>query len=181
MSLTPHDLRAIRHADHLVFRYNTPRHSGGERENWLECGQDAWHSPTGYQQVHAVALEPPSITIYHGDDTDPVGGGPGHPLSGVALSDACGCVVVYPRHSPEHQTWLRALRPGDRLTVSFLIGNNNAYLNDAGLSQDEAWLIIGRAGARHDARYYLDSRISPTFSASRMIQPVTPHAAGAAG
>jgi hypothetical protein len=65
MSLTPHNLHAIRHADHLIFRYNTSRQHGSDWENWLECGQDAWHSPTGYQQVHAVALEPPGITICH--------------------------------------------------------------------------------------------------------------------
>jgi hypothetical protein len=72
-------------------------------------------------------------------------------------------------------------RPGDRLTICFLIGNNNAYLNDAGLSLDEAWLVIGRPGARYDRRYYLDSRISPTFSSSRMIQPIIPPTGTAPG
>jgi hypothetical protein len=43
-------------------------------------------------------------------------------------------------------------------------GTRGAYLDRAGLSQGEAWLVIGRAGARHDARYYLDSRIRPAFS-----------------
>ena len=180
MSVTSQDLRAIRHADQLVFRHGTPRYAGGPPEDWLECRLDGLHSPTGYEQVHAVTLEPAVITIYHNRD-DPGGAQPGHPLSAAAPGGTCGSTVVYPRYCPEHQTWIRALRPGDTLTTCFLIGNNNAYLTDAGLSQDEAWLIIGRAGARHDARYYLDSRISPTFSTSRMIQPVTPHAAGAGG
>jgi hypothetical protein len=174
MSLTPQDLRAIRHADQLVFRHGTPRHVGGLREDWLECGLDGLHSPTGYEQVHAVTLEPAVITIYHRDPGP--GGQPGHPLEGVALGDTCGCIAVYPRYSREHQTWIAALRPGDRLTTWFLVGNNNAYLNDAGLSQDEAWLVIARPGAKYDARYYLDSRISPAFSSARMIQPVTPPA-----
>ena len=56
-----------------------------------------------------------------------------------------------------------------------------AYLDRAGLSQDEAWLIISRPGAKHDRRYYLDSRISPAFSSARMIQPITPPAVTAAG
>ena len=180
MSLTPHDLRAIRHADHLVLRHNMPRSPGGPREDWLECGLDGVHSPTGYEQVHAVALEPAVITIYHHGHG--LGGGqPGHPLSGTTPGGTRGSIVVYPRYCQEHQTWIRALRPGDRLTACFVIGNNNAYLNDAGLSQDEAWLVIGRPGARHDARYYLDSRISPAFSSARMIQPVTPPSATAAG
>ena len=172
MSLTSHDLRAIRHADHLVFRHGTPRYVGGPREDWLECGLDGIHSPTGYEQVHAITLEPAVITIYH-HDHDPGDGQPFHPLSGVAPGGTCGCVAVYPRYCREHQTWIRALRPGGTLTACFVIGNNNAYLNDAGLSQDEAWLAIGRPGARHDSRYYLDSRISPTFSSGRMIQPIT--------
>jgi hypothetical protein len=67
MSLTSQDLRAIRHADHLVFRHNMPRYAGGPREDWLECGLDGLHSPTGYEQVHAVTLEPAVITIYHRD------------------------------------------------------------------------------------------------------------------
>jgi hypothetical protein len=180
MSLTSQDLRAVRHADHLVFRHNTPRHAGGPREDWLECGLDGLHSLTGYEQVHAVTLEPAVITIYH-RNPGPGGSQPGYPLSGVAPGDTCGSIVIYPRYSREHQTWIRALRPGDRLTTCFLIGNNNAYLNDAGLSQDEAWLVISRPGAKHDARYYLDSRISPTFSSPRMIQPITPPAVTAPG
>ncbi len=78
MSLTSQDVRAIRHADHLVFRHNTPRYAGGPREDWLECGLDSLHSPTGYEQVHAVTLEPAVITIYH-RDSRPGGGQPGHP------------------------------------------------------------------------------------------------------
>ena len=179
MSLTAQDLRAIRHADQLVFRHGTPRYTGGPPEDWLECRLDGLHSPTGYEKVHVVTLEPAIITIYH-RGTDGDGEQPGHPLSGVAPGGTCGAIVVYPRYCREHQAWIAALRPGDRLTACFLVGNNNAYLNDAGLSQDEAWLVISRPCATHDARYYLDSRISPTFSSSRMIQPVTlpPAAAG---
>ena len=86
MSLTSQDLRAIRHADHLVFRHGTPRYPGGPREDWLECGLDGVHSPTGYEQVHAVTMEPAVITIYHRDPR-PGTGHPSHPLSGVALGD----------------------------------------------------------------------------------------------
>jgi hypothetical protein len=88
-------------------------------------------------------------------------------------------VVVYPRCSVEHQTWIRALRAGDRLAVRYLIGNNNVHLDDAGLSQDEAWLLTRRPGASRDACYHLDSRIGPAFSACRMIQPVAPRPARA--
>jgi hypothetical protein len=125
MSLTPHDLRAIRHADHLVFRYNTPRYRGSERENWLECGLEARHSPTGFDQVHAVALDPPVLDIYDGQAPGAAGGRTGHPLAGVPPGGTWGYVTVYPRCSPEQQTWIRALRSGDRLTVRFLVGNNN--------------------------------------------------------
>ena len=179
MSLTPHDLRAIRHADQLVFRYNTPRHPGGQREDWLECGLDASRSPTGYEQVHAVVLEPSALTVYDGHTSGTGDDRRAHPLSGVALDQVCGSVLIYPRHSSEHQTWLRALSRGSCLTACFVIGNNNAYLEEAGLSQDEAWLLIRRPGSRYDARYYLDSRICPTFSSARMIQPITRQLASA--
>ena len=62
-------------------------------------------------------------------------------------------------------------------TACFVIGNNNAYLEDARLSKDEAWLLIRHPGGRHDARYYLASRISPTFSSARMILPLAPQQA----
>jgi hypothetical protein len=103
MSLTPHDLRAIRHADHLVFRHGTPRYASGPRADWLECRIDGVHSPTGYEQVHAITLEPAVITVYHYDH-NPGDGQPGHPLSGVAPGGTCGCIAVYPRYCREHQT-----------------------------------------------------------------------------
>jgi hypothetical protein len=171
MGLTPHDLRAIRHADHLVFRYNSPRSSGGQRGNWLECGLDARHSPTGFDQAHAVVLGEPRITVYDDRRGEPGDTSRSHPLDGVALEDAWGCVSVYPRYEPAHQTWIRTLRTGDELAVRFVIGNNNDYLRRAGLSFDEAWLVIRRPGAKHEARYYLDACISPVFSTCRMIQP----------
>jgi hypothetical protein len=175
MSLTAHDLRAIRHADRLVFRYNTPRYHGGQRESWLECTLEAGHSTTGFDQVHAVALDPPIIDVYDGQPS----GEAGHPLAGVQPGGACGCASVYPRCSPEQQTWIRALRSGDCLTVRFLVGNNNGYLRAARLSWDEAWLLVRRPGAKHEARYYLDGRISPTFSTCRMIEPIISPAASA--
>lgn len=178
MGLTPHDLRAIRHADHLVFRYNTPRQGGGERENWLECGLDARHSPTGFGQAHAVALDEPSIAVYDDRRRDD---GHSHPLDGLALKDASGCVLIYPSYEPAHQTWIRALRAGDSLTVRFVIGNNNDYLYDAGLSHDEAWLIVRRPGAKHEGRYYLQDCISPVFSTCRMIQPIRDRQAASTG
>ncbi len=151
--------------------------SGADRQDWLECGLDVADSATEHVPLHVVALEPAVITVYH--HTGSADGGPGHPLSGVAPGGTCGCIVVYPRFSVEHQTWIRALRAGDRLAVRFLIGNNNAYLDDAGLSQDGAWLLIRRPGANREACYHLDSRNGPAFSVSRMIQPITPRAADA--
>jgi hypothetical protein len=178
--LTLRDLRAIGHASRLAFHHNTPRHPGGERANWLECGQDAENSPNGYEQFHTVALEPTAITIYDGR-ADAAGARRASPLSGVAPGDATGCVRVFPRHSSAHQTWIRALRPGDRIAVCFLIGNNNSCLQDAGLSRDDAWLIVRRQGASRDARYYLCSQISPTFYHCRMIEPIVAPEASAGG
>lgn len=51
MSLTLQDLRAIRHADHLVFRHNTPSVRGGDRQDWLECGLDVADSTARYKPL----------------------------------------------------------------------------------------------------------------------------------
>ena len=56
--------------------------------------------------LRVVALEPAVITIYH-RRSESAGSGPLDPLSAAAAGDTCGCVVVYPRCSVEHQTWIR--------------------------------------------------------------------------
>lgn len=166
MGLSKQDIRAIGNADTLVFFHNVPIASGGERLNWLKCIVDALHSPTGYEQMHVVHLEPTGIQCY-GEDA--------HTKHVQELGDekVAGSAYVGDPHLDQHRTWIKTLREGDELQVEMWLGNNNQYIRDAGLAHDYSWLSIRRPKTDAHTKYWLGNVICPALTYSvRMLRAI---------
>jgi hypothetical protein len=175
MSITKHDLKALRNADALVFHDNVEHH--GESGDWLKAVQDARNSSTGYDQDHWVQLADSRIIRYEGGMGNGAADYPTKDLPAERIG--ASVVLLNPKTSMEVQTWLKVLREGDELSVEFLAGNNNDVMRKAGLSMDEAYLFVHRPRtATHSVpvgKFHLESRVTEVWSSARMVHPVQPH------
>lgn len=170
-TLTKQDVKALRNADTIVFFHNVEH--AGERGSWVKAIQDADKSSTGYEQEHWFPLQT-SIHNYEGGMGQEVGD---YPTKGMQAEDIVASVVLLSvKVRFEIKTWLKVLRDGDEMAVTFLAGNNSEVLNKIGLSKDEAWLTIGRrspvTGDQHAlGKYFLDDVTVPVYSTARMVRP----------
>ncbi|RMD62212.1 hypothetical protein D6833_07175 [Candidatus Parcubacteria bacterium] len=72
------------------------------------------------------------------------------------------------------QAFVRVLRPGDRLTVVWRIGNDSDVLREAGLTQDMCLLRVWRTERNRNVslEFLLDTTIAPVDSSVRMCEPM---------
>lgn len=180
MTITKHDIKALRNADSLVFFHNVEY--TGERGAWLKATRDARNSSTGYDESHWVRLTGPHtgpgllgsrITNYEGGMGERVDDYPNKGLDSDQLVGSVVLLNVSVRF--EVKTWLKVLREGDTLTVEFIAGNGSETLRKAGLTMDEAWVWIYRTDrtGRNVAvgKYHLDETITGVWSTARMVRP----------
>jgi hypothetical protein len=176
MGLTKQDVRAIKHADSLVFYHNT-ENEAGERGHWLKAIHEGRESSTGFRQEHWISLTDTHLSVYEGGMGEPRGD---YPTKGRAAEDLYGVVVLQSvKVRMEVHTWVKNLREGDDLVLEFFVGNNSDVLRKAGLSHDLAWLTVHRKNAAgHNmavGKYFLDDLIVDVWSPVRMVRPVLAH------
>jgi len=174
MGITRADLYAIRAADTMVFSHNVEH--DGERGPWLRTVKEVRGTDGSIdyaqEQERWIRLARTGIVTYEGGWGDSDSERKPYPTENYGPERVHGSVVLMTLSLNDAvKTWARAARTGDDLGVTFLVGNNNDNLRNAGLSQDEAWLHIYRDN-RLVGKYFLDSTIAPVWSTARMVRPL---------
>jgi len=174
MSITKHDIKALRNADALVFYHNVEHDDG--RGAWLKASLDARNSSTGFDQEHWIRLADSRVIRYEGGMGDKVADYPTKDLPAERIG--ASVVLLHPKTSMQVQTWLKVLREGDELSVEYLAGNNNEVSGEAGVSRDDAWLFVHRPrSASHTAaigKFHLETVVTRVWSSARMVHPIQP-------
>jgi hypothetical protein len=166
-ALTAADLRTLRNADSVVFRFVTdraPETTYGAPGTTVVCTKR--HDPGdgfGCRELQVIIdLPTGSVTTYGRDD--------GPPTSQATMA---WWVFTSAKFNPPLVTALAMLRPGDLLIPQWVANNNNGHVRDAGLTTDEFKLRVQRPtkSGRHKVfEFLLDSRVLPPHSTARDIR-----------
>ncbi len=179
-ALTTEDIRALKTADRIVFQYWKGRsilRAIRDRSDYADGERQAPVYTAAEQRLFPDTSHPgdgrcrditTDVSMYgytpDGFQSWNLHSNPEALASYVILSPGSGWLTV-----------VNFLRAGDRVTLEWIADNNNDYLRDAGLHQDELRLSVARGDTsdpkKHKpvaGKFLIDKRVCPDNSA-RMI------------
>jgi hypothetical protein len=151
LPVTAQDLRALRHADSVVFRH----HQG---QSTIEANKDGSHTKDGFDVKHTVYV----AGEVRDHDRARMYGREQH---------AAFYMVSGAQYSDTLLTLLRKIRPGDQLTLRWTAANDNQNDEAVGWHRDELRLIVQRDQQKRADVYLVAAQHGPDNTA-RMVRRV---------
>jgi hypothetical protein len=157
-TLTQQDIRALRHADSIVFR----QYNG---QGTMEAIKDGSHTPDGFEQKHYVYVEC-GIADYGNDGSLTEDGY----VRLTPETATCFHMENTPQYDQAVTTILRRLGTGDTLRLVWTRDNNSEIIRNAGLHVDSVKLEVSKKGDPKRRETYLVDVAVTYDNSARMIR-----------